>query len=106
DRDLPGLLKVYLAPEEYGHFLPHFERLGKIAGERLDELAFLADKYTPELTTRTRQGVEQDDIYKHPAYVELERWAFSEFGLAAASHVPGVLGWHAPLPHVAKYTLF
>lgn len=106
DDDLPGLLKIYLDARAFSHFLPQFERLGKIAGERLDGLAFLADKYTPVLTTRDRTGAERDEIYKHPAYVELERWAFSEFGMAAASHVPGVLGWHEPLPNVAKYTLF
>ncbi|WP_442595263.1 acyl-CoA dehydrogenase family protein [Parapusillimonas sp. JC17] len=106
DRDLPGLLRLYLSAAEAEHFLPHLRRLGKVAGERLDDLAMLADKYTPQLSTRTRAGEEQDEIYKHPAYVELERWAFSEFGLAAASHVPGVLGWHEPLPPVVKYTLF
>lgn len=106
DRDLPALLRLYLSPAEAEHFLPHLRRLGKIAGERLDDLAMLADKYTPQLSTRTRAGEQHDEIYKHPAYVELERWAFSEFGLAAASHVPGVLGWHKPLPPVVKYTLF
>lgn len=55
---------------------------------------------------RTRQGHDTSVVVKNPAYVELERWGFSEFGLAAASHVPGVLGWHEPLPPVAKYTLF
>jgi acyl-CoA dehydrogenase len=106
DPDLALLLKLYLTTQETDHFLPHLKRLGAIAGERLDKLAFLADKYTPELTTRTRSGEEHDEIYKHPAYVELERWAFTEFGLAAAAHVPGVLGWHEALPPVLKYTLF
>lgn len=106
DPDLPRLLALYLSEQALDHFLPHFDRLGQIAGERLDDLAFLADKYTPELSTRNRRGQDVDEIYKHPAYVELERWAFSEFGMAAGSHVPGVLGWHETLPTHAKYTLF
>jgi alkylation response protein AidB-like acyl-CoA dehydrogenase len=100
------LLGLYLTEAQIAHFLPHLRRLGEVAGMRLDDLAMLADKYTPELKTRTRAGEELDEIYKHPAYVELERWAFSEFGLAAASHVPGVLGWDKPLPTVVKYSLF
>ena len=106
DPDLPALLGLYLNAQAHTHFLPHFDRIGQIAGEQLDDLAFLADKYTPALTTRNRRGQDVDEIYKHPAYVQLERWAFSEFGMAAASHVPGVLGWHEPLPTHAKYTLF
>jgi alkylation response protein AidB-like acyl-CoA dehydrogenase len=106
DPDLPKLLGLYLTEAQIAHFLPHLRRLGEVAGMRLDDLAMLADKYTPELKTRTRAGEELDEIYKHPAYVELERWAFSEFGLAAASHVPGVLGWDKPLPTVVKYSLF
>ncbi len=41
---------------------------------------------------------------KHPAYVEMERLAFSELGLAAMSH-RGVLGWNEPMPPAAKYAL-
>lgn len=106
DPDLQRLLGLYLSPEAHQHFVPHFDRLGEIAGQRLDDLAFLADRYTPELFTRNRRGQDFDEIYKHPAYVELERWAFSEFGMAAGSHVPGVLGWHETLPAHVKYTLF
>ncbi|MFW8566799.1 acyl-CoA dehydrogenase family protein [Orrella sp. 11846] len=106
DPDLPKLLSLYLSPEAMAHFTPHFDRLGQVAGERLDDLAFLADQHTPTLSTRTRQGLDRDEIYKHPAYVELERWAFSEFGMAAASHRAGVLGWPEALPTHAKYTLF
>jgi len=106
DADLLRLLSLYLTPELLSHLTPHLQRLGSLAGGRLEELAARADKHPPELVVRTRQGNDCSEVVKDPAYVELERWAFSEFGLAAASHVPGVLGWHAPLPPVAKYTLF
>jgi alkylation response protein AidB-like acyl-CoA dehydrogenase len=35
----------------------------------------------------------------------MERLAFERFGLAAMSHVRGVLGWPGPVPHVVKYAL-
>ncbi len=35
----------------------------------------------------------------------MERLAFGEFGLAALSHAPGVLGWPEPMPPIAKYLL-
>ena len=35
----------------------------------------------------------------------LERFAYSEYGLAALSHRGGVLGWDTPLPPAAKYAL-
>ncbi|HEY8614221.1 MAG TPA: acyl-CoA dehydrogenase family protein, partial [Roseomonas sp.] len=44
-------------------------------------------------------------IEYHPAYREMERLAFGEFGLAALSHRGGVLGWDKPMPPAAKYLL-
>jgi alkylation response protein AidB-like acyl-CoA dehydrogenase len=44
-------------------------------------------------------------VIKHPAYVEMERIAFCDFGLAAMSHRAGVLGWPEPMPPAAKYAL-
>jgi acyl-CoA dehydrogenase len=38
--------------------------------------------------------------------VEMERLAYSDFGLAALSHRGGVLGWPEPMPAAAKYVLF
>ncbi|MFQ1062510.1 acyl-CoA dehydrogenase family protein [Bordetella trematum] len=106
DADLPALLALYLSPELLQHLTPHLERLGGLAGGHLETLAARADQSPPVLKVRTRNGNDCSEVVKDPAYIELERWAFSEFGLAAASHVPGVLGWHEPLPPVAKYTLF
>jgi alkylation response protein AidB-like acyl-CoA dehydrogenase len=71
----------------------------------LDTLAGLADRHPPTLTHRTRSGVDQQRIEKHPAYVQMERLAFEEFALAAISHQDGVLGWHGRLPPIAKYAL-
>ena len=103
DPDLAALLRVYLPPDLFEHLLPHLQELGGLAGGLLDTLAQTADKNPPELVHRSRTGVDAQHIVKHPAYVELEKVAFSRFGLAAASHRAGVLGWPAPLPPIAKY---
>ncbi len=106
DQDLMALLALYLDSKLLKHLEPHLNRLGELAGGRLDKLAMTADKETPRLAVRTRTGTPSNEVIYHPAYKEMERIGFSEFGLAAASHVPGVLGWHEPLPALAKYVLY
>jgi alkylation response protein AidB-like acyl-CoA dehydrogenase len=105
DADLRALLPLYLPAPVLKHLLPHLQQLGGLAGGVLDTLAHTADKNPPELTHRTRSGVDAQRIVKHPAYVEMERVAFSQYGLAAMSHRAGVLGWNTPLPAAAKYAL-
>ena len=99
------LLDLYLPTPLRDHLEPHLVNLGELAGGVLDELAAIADRNPPTLDHRTRTGIDQQHINKHPAYVELERVAFSEYGLAAMSHRAGVLDWHEPMPPVAKYAL-
>ena len=105
DAELQALLRLYLPAELHDHLLPHLQRLGALAGGVLDTLASLADKNPPSLVHRSRSGIDAQRVVKHPAYVELERVAFSEFGLAALSHRGGVLGWPQPMPPAAKYAL-
>ncbi|MEO8136951.1 MAG: acyl-CoA dehydrogenase family protein [Betaproteobacteria bacterium] len=105
DPDFERLLALYLAPPVLAHLRPHLQHLGGLAGGVLDTLAQTADKNPPELLHRTRSGIDAQRIVKHPAYVELERVAFSEYGLAAMSHRAGVLGSAAPWPAAAKYAL-
>ena len=45
---------------------PHFDRLGALAGNRLDELAQIADKHPPVLQPRDRFGRDEDWIDYHP----------------------------------------
>ena len=54
DRGFRDLVKLYLAPDAHAHFEPHFARLGKLAGGRLDELARIADQHPPVLEARDR----------------------------------------------------
>ncbi len=99
------LLELYLPAPLRRHLEPHLVHLGELAGGVLDTLAVLADKNPPTLEHRTRTGIDQQRINKHPAYVELERVAFSQYGLAALSHRGGVLDWPEPMPPAAKYAL-
>lgn len=97
DPSCRGLLELHLEAKLCAHLLPHFTRLGAMAGAELDELALTADKNPPVL-----QG---QSIKKHAAYKKLEEAAFGTYGLAAMSHRGGVLGWPEPLPPCAKYAL-
>jgi acyl-CoA dehydrogenase len=103
DRGLRDILQLYLAPQQHQHLLPHFERLGVLAGGRLDMLARTADKHPPVLNARDRFGRDEDTITYHPAYREMEEIAFGDFQFHAMSHRAGVLGLDQPLPAVAKY---
>jgi acyl-CoA dehydrogenase len=105
DPSFDALLSLYLPADLHAHLKPHLHRLGALAGSELDDLALAADKNSPQLHHRTRAGEDRQWIEKHPAYRRLEEVAFREFGLAAMSHRPGVLGWPKPLPPAAKYAL-
>ena len=105
DPRFDSFLGLYLEKSIHEHLRPHLEKLGAMAGSTLDDLAATADRNPPELHHRSRAGEDKQWIEKHPAYRELERVAFSEYGLAAMSHRPGVLGWAQPLPPAAKYAL-
>jgi acyl-CoA dehydrogenase len=105
DRAIRDLLTLYLDDTALRHFTPHFQRLGELAGGRLDELALQADKRTPILHHRDRFGRDEDWVEYHPAYREMERIGFGEFGLHALSRRGGVLGWPGTAPPLAKYAL-
>jgi len=106
DTQLAPLLALYLPPEVFAHIQPHLHRMGALAGRELDEWALVADKNPPVLEHRSRSGQARQRIVKHPAYVQMERIAFGEFGLAAMSHRSGVLGWQqGALPPLVKYAL-
>jgi alkylation response protein AidB-like acyl-CoA dehydrogenase len=105
DPMLARLAALYLPADLAAHLAPHLDRLGALAGGRLDELAGQADRNPPVLHPRSRTGADDPHIDKHPAYREMERLAFGEYGLAALSHRAGVLDWPAPMPPLAKYLL-
>jgi alkylation response protein AidB-like acyl-CoA dehydrogenase len=100
-----ALLRLCIAPGLIDVVEPHLDRLGALAGGRLDELAGIADRNPPKLHVRHRTGSDREWIEKHPAYVEMEQIAFGDYGLAAMSHRAGVFGWPTPLPPAVKYAL-
>ena len=103
DRGLRDLLAIYLPQDVRAHLEPHYARLGKLAGGRLDELARIADRNPPVLRPRDRYGRDLDWIEYHPAYREMEQIVFGDFQFHAMAHRAGVLGMDRPLPPVAKY---
>jgi alkylation response protein AidB-like acyl-CoA dehydrogenase len=103
DRGLRDLLAIYLPGPVLDRLTPHFQRLGQLAGGRLDELARIADRHAPVLHVRDRFGRDEDWIEYHPAYREMEQIAFGDFQFHAMSHRSGVLGMDRPLPPAAKY---
>lgn len=102
DTDAAALFAHYLPKPLFDHLEPTFDRIGGLVGGHLDELASIADVNPPTLSVRHRTGQDCNVINKHPAYVEMERIAFSDLGIAAMSHRP-VLGWPEALPPAAKY---
>jgi alkylation response protein AidB-like acyl-CoA dehydrogenase len=103
DPALTDLLRIHLPDALFRHIEPHLDRLGALAGGHLDECARLADRHVPVLHQRDRFGRDAQWIEYHPAYRELERAAFGEFGIHAMSIRKGILGWPDKYPVVAKH---
>jgi len=103
DPALTDLLRVHLDDRLFRHIEPHLDRLGALAGGTLDECARLADRHGPVLHQRDRFGRDVQWIEYHPAYRELEKAAFGEFGIHAMSNARGILGWPDKYPVVAKH---
>jgi alkylation response protein AidB-like acyl-CoA dehydrogenase len=105
DWQFRDLMSLYMEPATLAAMTPHFDRLGALAGGRLDDLAMVADKHPPVLQPRDRFGRDEDWIDYHPAYREMEKIAFEEFGMHAMSHRAGVLGMATPAPPLVKYAI-
>jgi alkylation response protein AidB-like acyl-CoA dehydrogenase len=102
DPGFQGLLSKYLPADLFAHLVPYLDRMGQLAGDRLDTLATLANEHPPVLHPRDRFGRDDDWLEYHPAYQEMENLAFGEFGLHTMTHRP-VMGWHESMPASAKY---
>ena len=103
DPALADLLRIHLPEKLFRHIEPQLDRLGSLAGGHLDECARLADRHVPVLHQRDRFGRDVQWIEYHPAYRELERAAFGEFGIHAMSLRKGIMGWPGKYPVVAKH---
>lgn len=105
DRQFQDLMQLYMEPGLRAAMTPHFDQLGALAGGRLDELAMTADKHPPVLNARDRFGRDEDWIDYHPAYREMEKIAFEDYGMHAMSHRAGVLGLKEPAHPLVKYAI-
>jgi acyl-CoA dehydrogenase len=103
DPALADLLRIHLPKNLFDHIGPHLDRLGALVGGPLDEAGRMADRHGPVLHQRDRFGRDAQRIEYHPAYRELERAAFGEFGIHAMSHRKGILGWPQTYPVTAKH---
>jgi alkylation response protein AidB-like acyl-CoA dehydrogenase len=103
DPALTDLLRLHLPDALFRHIEPYLDRLGELAGGYLDECARLADRHTPVLHQRDKFGRDTQYIEYHPAYRELEKAAFGEFGIHALSIRKGIMGWPDKYPVVAKH---
>src|SRR6202051_1228811 len=103
DPALTDLLRIHLPDALFRHIEPPLDRLGALAGGHLDECARLADRHVPVLHQRDRFGRDAQWIEYHPAYRELERHAFGEFGIHAMAMRKVVLAWPDKYPVLAKH---
>src|ERR1700742_250233 len=83
DPTLTDLLRIHLPDALFRHIEPHLDRLGGLAGGLLDESARFGDPHVPVLDQRDRFARDVQRIEYHPAYRELERADFGEFGIHA-----------------------
>ncbi len=105
DKHLIFLLRRLLPPEDFARAEPHLRALGALASERLDALSATANKHGPQLVQYNQRGERVDEIVFHPAYHELCRVYYEQFGIAAMSYRDGVLGWPGRAPHLLKFAL-
>ncbi|MCU0446940.1 MAG: acyl-CoA dehydrogenase family protein [Microscillaceae bacterium] len=71
DAILRHFLQKNISAEAYTYMLDKWQKLGKAAAGRMNELSQLADKKTPELVKRNYWGETLNEIQFHPAYWEL-----------------------------------
>ncbi|MFT5507520.1 MAG: acyl-CoA dehydrogenase [Hyphomicrobiaceae bacterium] len=105
DHSLRSLLPLYMDDAALKHMAPHFDRLGAIAGDQLDDLARAADRHVPQLHARNARGQDEDWIEFHPSYREMERLGYGEFGIHCMSRRGGVFDWPEKHVPISKYVL-
>jgi alkylation response protein AidB-like acyl-CoA dehydrogenase len=103
DQSLQSVMELYLPDDLRAHMTPILRELGEVAGNRLDDLARTSDRHPPVLHPRNARGKDEEWIEFHPAYKEMEKIAYGDFGIHCMSHKPGVHGWPEKIPPMAKY---
>ncbi|HEX6541314.1 MAG TPA: acyl-CoA dehydrogenase family protein [Ktedonobacterales bacterium] len=85
------LLHRRIDPREFAAAEPRLRDLGSRVGSELEDLAAEADRETPQLIVRDKQGEPVNDVAPSRAYRELERILYGEFGMAAMAMRPGII---------------
>jgi alkylation response protein AidB-like acyl-CoA dehydrogenase len=96
DPHLRLLLRMKLSAGELARGEPLLRSLGARLGNEIEDLAAEADRNTPALQVRDKRGNPVNDVEPSPAYREMERIFYGEYGLAAMSLRAGVHGWSSP----------
>jgi alkylation response protein AidB-like acyl-CoA dehydrogenase len=96
DPHLRFLLRMKLSADELARGEPLLRSLGARLGNEIEDLASAADRNTPTLQVRDKRGNPVNDVDPSPAYREMERIFYGEYGLAAMSLRSGVHGWSSP----------
>ena len=103
DQSIRDLLPLYMDAPLLAHLDPHLTELGALAGSKLHDLSDQAERHQPVLHSRDGYGRDEEWVEYHPAYREMERFAFGQFGMHAMCNRAGVLGWPSAMPPIAKY---
>jgi len=103
DGSLRQLAPLYIDHKLLAHLTPHLSALGELAGNRLHDLSETAERHQPVLHARDARGRDDEWLEFHPAYREMEKIAFGQFGMHAMCNRGGVMGWPERMPAVAKY---
>src|SRR5258706_4533892 len=98
DRGLRDLLQLYLEPNDFRRLESHFDRLGALAGGRLDELARAPGKHPPVLNARDRVCRDEDWIDYHSSYRGDEKNALGDFQFYSLEHTALTPRMDLPLP--------
>ncbi|WP_246767846.1 acyl-CoA dehydrogenase family protein [Bradyrhizobium sp. CCBAU 53340] len=103
DQSVRDLLPLYMDAPLLAYLDPHLTELGALAGTTLHDLSDQAERHQPVLHSRDGYGRDEEWVEYHPAYREMERIAFGQFGMHAMCNRAGVLGWPSAMPPIAKY---
>lgn len=103
DQSVRDLLPLYMDAPLLAHLEPHLAALGELAGGKLYDLSDQVERHQPVLHPRDGFGRDEEWVEYHPAYKEMERIAFGQFGMHAMCNRSGVLGWPSAMPPLAKY---
>lgn len=100
DLSLRRRLRRLLDPDTYAWSEALLTEVGQLSGGVIDGLAAVADKQRPVLRVRNARGERVDEVVYSPAYTEMARLAYGQFGLGQMVHRAEFRGRHSRVPQV------